>query len=97
MGIHGGLHETALFAYLRPGQVDMKQAIRSVPEWMAANEWVRFGGPVQFGWISRDFGSQGHIGDPTGATVDLGCRLFDEVVEAMASQLREIAGFDFPE
>ena len=97
MGIHGGLHETALFAYLRPGQVDMKQAVRSVPEWMAANEWERFGGSVQFGWASRDFGPQGHIGDPSGATEDLGRRLFDEVVGAMASQLREIAGFDFPD
>ena len=97
MGIHGGLHETALFAYLRPDQVYMKQAVRSVPEWMAANEWVRFGGSVQFGWTSRDFGPQGHIGDPTGATVDLGCALFDAVVGAMASQLREIAGFDFPD
>jgi len=96
MGIHGGLHETALFAYLRPGQVDMKQAVRNVPEWMAANEWVRFGGSVQFGWTSRDFGPQGHIGDPSGATEDLGRGLFDEVVEAMASQLREIAAFDFP-
>ena len=95
MGIHGGLHETSLFAYLRPGQVDMKQAIRNVPEWMAGNEWVRFGGPVQFGWTSRDFGPHGHIGDPTGATVELGRRLFDEVVGAMAGQLREIAGFDF--
>lgn len=97
MGIHGGLHETALFAYLRPGQVDMKQAVRSVPEWMATNEWVRFGGSVQFGWTSRDFGPEGHIGDPSGATVDLGRHLFDEVVGAMASQLREIAGFDFPD
>ena len=97
MGVHGGLHETALFAYLRPDEVDMKQAVRSVPEWMAANEWVRFGGSVQFGWTSRDFGPQGHIGDPTGATVDLGRALFDEVVGAMASQLREIAGFDFPD
>ena len=97
MGIHGGLHETALFAYLRPGQVDMKQAVRSVPEWMAANEWVRFGGSVQFGWTSRDFGPQGHIGDPSGATEDLGRRLFDEVVGALTSQLREIAGFDFPD
>ena len=96
MGIHGGLHETALFAYLRPGQVDMKQAVRNVPEWMAANEWVRFGGSVQFGWTSRDFGPQGHIGDPSGATEDLGRGLFDEVVEAMASQLREIAAFEFP-
>ena len=96
MGIHGGLHETALFAYLRPGQVDMKQAVRNVPEWMAANEWVRFGGSVQFGWTSRDFGPQGHIGDPSGATEDLGRGLFDEVVEAMASQLREIAAFDVP-
>ena len=97
MGIHGGLHETALFAYLRPGQVDMKQAVRSVPEWMATNEWVRFGGSVQFGWTSRDFGPEGHIGDPSGATVDLGRHLFDEVVGAMASQLREIADFDFPD
>lgn len=97
MGIHGGLHETALFAYLRPGQVDMKQAVRSVPEWMAANEWVRFGGSVQFGWTSRDFGPEGHIGDPSGATVDLGRHLFDEVVGAMASQLREIADFEFPD
>ena len=96
MGIHGGLHETALFAYLRPGQVDMKQAVRSVPEWMATNEWVRFGGSVQFGWTSRDFGPEGHIGDPSGATVDLGRGLFDEVVGAMASQLREIAAFEFP-
>jgi creatinine amidohydrolase len=74
----------------------MKQAVRNVPEWMAANEWVRFGGSVQFGWTSRDFGPQGHIGDPSGATEDLGRGLFDEVVEAMASQLREIAAFDFP-
>ena len=97
MGIHGGLHETALFAYLRPGQVDMEQAVRSVPEWMAAKDWVRFGGSVQFGWTSRDFGPQCHIGDLLGATVELGRRLYDEVVEAMASQLKEIAGFDFPE
>lgn len=96
-GIHGGLHETALFAHLRPDEVDMGKALRNVPEWMAENRWVRFGGPVQFGWTSRDFGPDGLIGDPTGATEDLGRRLFDEVVEALAGQVREIAGFDFPD
>lgn len=96
-GIHGGLQETALFAHLRPDEVDMDQARRNVPEWMADNCSVRFGGPVQFGWTSRDFGPDGHIGDPTGATVELGRRLFVEVVDTLVDQIREIAKFEFPD
>ena len=96
MGIHGGLQETSVFAYLRPGQVDMECAVRRVPEWLADNTWVRFGGAVQFGWTSRDFGSDGHIGDPTGANPELGKELFDHSVVALADQLREISRFDYP-
>ncbi|HAQ24137.1 MAG TPA: creatininase [Acidimicrobiaceae bacterium] len=96
-GIHGGLQETALFAYLRPDEVEMRLAVRNVPEWMADNRWIRFGGPVQFGWTTRDFGVDGHVGDPTGATVELGEQLFGEVVEALADQMREIALFEFPD
>ena len=96
MGVHGGLHETSVFAHLRPGQVDMERVVRRVPEWLAENRWVRFGGAVQFGWTSRDFGPDGHIGDPTGANPELGQELFEKTVEVLADQLREIAHFDYP-
>ena len=41
-------------------------ATRNVPERLAENRHVRFGGSVAFGWLSNDFGPDGHIGDPTG-------------------------------
>ena len=62
---------------------------------MAGNTSVRFGGPVQFGWTSRDFAPDGHIGDPTGANPELGRELFDAAVAGLAEQIHEIAGFDF--
>lgn len=95
MGIHGGLDETSVMLHLRPGDVDMTKAVRNVPEWMADHDHVKFGGSVQFGWLSNDFGSHGHIGDPTGATAERGAQLFDHAVEFIVDQLREIVGFDF--
>ena len=56
---------------------------------------MKFGGSVQFGWLSNDFGPDGHIGDPTGATAELGKELFDGAVDFLCDQLREIASFDF--
>lgn len=95
MGIHGGLNETSVFSYLRPGSVIMENAVRRVPEWMSENEWVKFGGKVQFGWTSRDFGPEGLIGDPTGANPDLGKELFETSVVSLAKQLHEISLFEF--
>lgn len=95
MGIHGGLNETSVFSYLRPGETRMEKAVRRVPEWMAENKWVKFGGKVQFGWTSRDFGSEGLIGDPTDANPELVKELFESAVESLADQLREISNFDF--
>ncbi len=97
MGIHGGLDETSVMLHLRPEDVDMSLAVRNVPEWMTERDHVKFGGSVQFGWLSNDFGPDGHIGDPTGATAERGARLFDESVSFIADQLRDIATFDFPQ
>ena len=96
MGIHAGHDETSVMLHLRPGDVDMALARRNVPEWLTANEHVRFGGSVQFGWLSNDFGPDGHIGDPTTATAEAGAKLFDDAVGFVCDQLREIATFDFP-
>ncbi len=96
MGLHGGIGETSLMLHLRPEQVDMSKAVRNLPDWMLDNEHARFGGPVQFGWTTADFGPDGHVGDPTLATAEEGAELFARTVELLGDQLAEIAVFDFP-
>lgn len=93
MGIHGGLSETSLMLHLRPDLVDMDLAERNVPEHLAANDHVRFGGTVTFGWLAHDFGPLGLIGDPTGATAEAGARHFDAAVDSLVAALGEIATF----
>ena len=95
MGIHGGLDETSLMLHLRPDLVDLPAGFRNVPAGLAPNRYVRFGGPVSFGWLSNDFGPSGHVGDPTGATAERGKELFEGAVRAFGEALREIARFDF--
>jgi creatinine amidohydrolase len=96
MGIHGGTDETSLMLHLAPDLVDMGAASRNVPESLVANEYVRFGGPVGFGWLSNDFGHDGHIGDPTTATAERGEVLFDAAVDAFCGALAEVASFELP-
>lgn len=96
MGIHGGLGETSLLLHLRPDLVDMGRAVRRVPEGLAANRYVRFGGPVAFGWTSDDFGPSGVIGDPTGATAERGKKQFEAMVATMGDALAEVARFALP-
>lgn len=93
MGIHGGAEETSLMLHLRPDLVDMSKAVRAVPEHLNHNKMVRFGGSIQFGWLSNDFGDHGHIGDPTTASADEGARLFSGAVDSFVSALIEIATF----
>lgn len=95
MGVHGGTEETAMMLHLAPHLVRMDLAERRVPERLASNRYVRFGGRVSFGWLSNDFGPDGYIGDPTPATAELGAELFDGAVRGFGEALREIAVFDF--
>ena len=94
MGVHGGLKETAAMLHLHPDLVDMDQARRSVPEHLTSYEHIGFGKPVSFGWTSDDFATgNGLIGDPTGATPELGRKLIDASIAASAAALRECARF----
>lgn len=96
MGIHGGHDETSIMLHLAPELVDMDAATRNIPEALVDNRFVRFGGPVGFGWLSDDFGDDGHIGDPTTATVERGIELVDLAVDAFCGALAEIAEFSLP-
>jgi creatinine amidohydrolase len=96
MGVHAGTDETSLMLHLRPESVDMSAASRNVPAWLAGNQHVRFGGRVSFGWLSNDFGADGHIGDPTAATADRGKDLFEGAVRGLGEALAEVAAFQLP-
>lgn len=93
MGIHGGHNETSLMLHLRPELVHTELAVRRVPEELLDFELIGFGKPVSFGWTSDDFGPDGHIGDPTGATAEFGKVLFDAAVERLAAVIVEAARF----
>ena len=95
MGVHGGHQETSVFMHLRPDLVHLERAVRAVPENLAQNRHVRFGGLASFGWLSNDFGPHGHIGDPTGASAEEGKLLFETAVALLGEQMAEIAAFDF--
>ncbi len=95
MGVHGGTDETSIMLHLAPHLVNMAHAERRVPEALAMNQYVRFGGRVSFGWLSNDFFPDGYIGDPTAATADLGKELFDGAVRGFGEALREISAFNF--
>ncbi|NBU38671.1 MAG: creatininase family protein [Actinobacteria bacterium] len=95
MGIHGGTDETSVMLHLRPDLVDMTKAVRRVPEKIAENKHVRFGGSVPFGWMSNDFFPEGHIGDPTGASAELGASMFATAVATLGEVLGEVSRFDF--
>lgn len=95
MGIHGGRNETSVFMHLRPDLVDLSKAERKVPEALADNTHVKFGGSVSFGWLSNDFDPEGYIGDPTGATAELGEELFTNAVATLSEAMAEVRTFDF--
>jgi creatinine amidohydrolase len=94
LGIHAGHAETSLVLHLRPELVDLELAERSVPEHLAGFEHIGFKKRVTFGWLSNDFGTNGTLGDPTGATAAYGKTLFDAAVDESVAAFAEIARFD---
>jgi creatinine amidohydrolase len=89
MGIHGGHGETSLMLHLRPDLVHPDLAVRRVPEDLRSFSHIGFGKPVSFGWLTDDFGPDGHIGDPTGATAEHGKVVFDAAVGRLVEVIAE--------
>ena len=93
MGVHGGHGETSLMLHLRPDLVRMDLARPNVPMALREFRHIGFGKPVSFGWTSDDFGPDGHIGDPTGATAEHGKRFVETAVPHLAEMIVEAHRF----
>lgn len=93
MGVHGGHGETSLMLHLRPELVKMDLVVPRVPTVLTEFEHIGFGKRVSFGWTSDDFGPDGHIGDPTGATAEDGKRFFEGAVPLLAEVIGEAHRF----
>ena len=101
MGIHGGHDETSILLHLRPDLVDMAKAVRQLPEALARNQFLKWGGTVSFGWLSSDFEpvpEPGHlpigvIGDPLAASAEHGEALWEKILGDIGVALGEIQAF----
>jgi creatinine amidohydrolase len=99
MSIHGGHDETSMLLDVDPSLVDMSRTVRAVPEHLAANRHVKWGGSVSFGWLSNDFEPPpqpgqlpiGLIGDPTAANAEHGAMLWERVLTTLDEAMGEIA------
>ncbi len=96
MGIHGGHLETSLMMFLAPDLAAPVEVAANLPSMLAGNRHVRFGGPVTFGWTSQDFGREGHIGDPSHASAEIGRSTFEAIVANLAEAMSEVARFQLP-
>lgn len=97
LGIHGGYSETSLVMHLRPDLVDESQFVRNVPPQFDGLKHIGFNStPVTFGWLSDDFGPEGIVGDPTGASAEAGKQMFDDSIALGLESLAEIDAFDLP-
>jgi len=93
MGVHGGHGETSLMLHLRPDLVHMELAVARVPEVLTEFRHIGFGKRTSFGWTSDDFGPDGHVGDPTGATAEFGKAFVEGAVPALAEVIGEAHRF----
>lgn len=93
MGIHAGYIETSLMMHLAPDLVASELPGPVLPESVADNTHVRFGGSVTFGWASDDFSDAGHIGDPTGASATVGQDVFESTISNLREAFEEIRDF----
>lgn len=85
-GLHGGLLETAIMAYLAPTLVDLANYQAAPPATPTSGALVSPEGSAAFAWLAEDLSAHGVAGDATGADATLGERL----VKHYASQLAQV-------
>jgi creatinine amidohydrolase len=93
--MHAGHGETALMLALAPDAVRMDRAQANVLEPFPCPT-LSATRPAA-AWCARDFGPSGVIGDPTGATLEQGLALLDQLGASWAAAIGEVHRMRWPE
>lgn len=88
LAMHAGHGETAIMMALAPDTVHMDRAKAHIPAPFPCPT-LSTGRPAA-AWSAMDFGPSGVIGDPTGATLEQGEQLLQELGEQWAQAITEI-------
>ena len=88
IGIHGGDVETSLMLHFRPELVTMSCA-EDFPSTAEVDD-ISPVGPISYGWIARDLGPSGVVGNAAAATAAKGAAVAEHQAKGFVALLRQI-------
>jgi creatinine amidohydrolase len=98
-GIHGGFTETSLVMAIAPELVHLDRAVADglqLGEQYRVLRHLTLEGVVPTAWLIDDLSASGVVGDPTGASAEVGKQLLEHWADQLAEALLEVQEFSFP-
>jgi creatinine amidohydrolase len=95
-GLHAGLAETSLMLFLEPGTAGPLPAADGPGPLQAPPAGWSLEGACPSAWSTREISASGVIGDPSGASAELGGQLFACLVEGWQRRLEALLQSDWP-
>ena len=95
-GLHAGLAETSLMLHLAPELVGTEPQADGLDSLHTPPEGWSWEGQAPTAWLTGDISRSGVIGDPRGATADLGHALLERLVAGWEGRLRSLLSSDWP-
>ena len=90
-GIHANTVETSMMLHLTPELVQRPLPAAHYPDFTSQRFTLTT--QPQVGWLTRDWSPDGHFGDPSTATPEIGATWFEETAVALALQIAEASAF----
>ncbi len=96
-GLHGGAAETSLMLALDSDAVRESRAMAEYPKLAgdAGTGAIGVKGPTAAAWRTEDLSHTGVIGDPTGASLEIGEKLLEELVSGWVELIGAAHQFEF--
>jgi creatinine amidohydrolase len=95
-GLHAGLAETSLMLFLEPATVGALPAADGPGAAQAPPTGWSLEGACPCAWLTGELSESGVIGDPGGASTDLGRQLFQRLVDGWERRLDALVRSDWP-
>lgn len=95
-GLHAGLAETSLMLHLAPHLVGSERQADGLDHPASPPEGWSWEGQAPTAWLTAELSRSGVIGDPSGATAELGKQLFDRLVSGWQRRLQSLLSSDWP-